>query len=331
MRIFRRELLERIPRPLLVRILAPYDAFFSDGGVSLSDLAATAFLEHPDAFARARRAGESPTVLGFSEFNAVSHRAARDASEACNAIEGGLRPWLVGRGRTGLIELHLTERGDVLHVEIEHGRPPATDDIVGDALERTQVTVTRTERAHFILDRAKSRLAVHAAHPAIKDLLRRLVGEHFYGDPDHFRRSGIYTLAPLGRDLDEALTYVDVPGIEGVALVGIIILLPAERITREAVGVPDLRASPREAELRSALAAGGVAEWCKLRVKLAGRKRVALVEIEPSKKKMPGTGEVARILDELLVARGFVALDERRIVIESEAPEEAAAESSGMV
>jgi hypothetical protein len=392
MRLFRRELLERIPRPLLVRILAPHDAFFAAAGISLSDLAATpqddrslvrrvdallhnpaitpppalidgivaidsiatasgqatlfalcpeltakrrgpedaaatAFLDYPDAFARARRGGESPNALPFSEYNAVSHRAARDATEACKALEDGFRPWLVARGRTPRIVIHATERGDVLHVEIEHGRPPATDDVVDDALELTQVTLTRTERAHFILDRAKSHLGVHAAHPSIKDLLRRLVGEHFYGDPDHFRRAGIYTLAPLSRNLDEALSFADVPGIEGVELVGIIVLTPAERIARDAVGVPDLRLSPRIGELRSALAEGGTAEWCKLRMKLAVRKRVAVVEIEPSKKKVPGTGEIARIIDELLVARGFVVLEERRIVIESEAVEDVAAES----
>jgi hypothetical protein len=383
MRIARRELLERIPRDLLVRILEPFSAFFSAAEISLPALAATlqedrtlvariygllhadesavppelrerllaldalatpagqaalfeacpalaarrlgpeataaaALLDDPDVFARTKRVSEAPLSLPMSEYNAVSHRAPHTISEAADALIAGFLPWLVDHGRTPKIVHHVTERGDEVHVEIQHGRLPATHDVVGVELDLKQVTAVHTERAHILLDRAKSLLAIHAAHPAIKDLLRRLVGEHFYGDAGHFRRSGVYTLDPLQRGLDAALSFADVPGIDGVALLSITVASADERVDRTALRVADLRTNGA-LELRAALAKGAIVEKCKLRVKLARGGRPLTLSLEPSKKKLPRVpADVALLIDEWLLARGYVATTERRIVIEPE-------------
>ena len=193
----------------------------------------------------------------------------------------------------------------------EHGRPPKADDVVGEALDITQVTLVRTERAIVVVDTAARRLSVHAGHAAIKELLRRLVGAHLFGNEAHFRKGGLYTLAPLANGLDDALASSDVPGLRAVTLVSITLTTSDERITREAIERVDLRKSRRARELYDALAEGATVEWCKLRLELEGHKQPVVVELAASRKKVPrAKADVERVLDEWLLARGFLVLPE---------------------
>ena len=192
------------------------------------------------------------------------------------------------------------------------------------------MTAVRAERAVILFDRAKARLSVHAAHAAIKELLRKLAGEHLFGDVAHFRKSGLYTLTPLADGLDAALAWDDVPGLKGVTLLGILVVGGGERVKREVLDKGDLRTMPFAHQLREMLAQGGVPEWMKVRLELEGHARPAVVELSPSKKKFPqASGDVEPVLDEWLLARGYMVLQERRVVIESEAPRAMGASEAG--
>jgi hypothetical protein len=284
------------------------------------DTAAMALLDHPEAFARVKRLGEGGAGLQFTDFDAVSDRAPDLRPAAIAAFKGGMLAWLVPHGRTELCNVNVCERAEEVYAEIEHGRPPVTDDIVSEALELKQRTDVRAERAIAIVDRATCRLSVHAGHAAIKELLRRLVGLYLFGNAGHFHRGGVYSLAPLAKDLDAALSVEGVPGLKGVTLLAITVLTGDERVTREAVKVKDLRESRRARELFEMLSDDGAVEWVKLRLAIEGRGRPLLLELSSSRKKVPRmSAEVERTVDEWLLARGFIVLASHRRVIEAEA------------
>ena len=121
--------------------------------------------------------------------------------------------------------------------------------------------------------------------------------------------------------MDAALAWSDVPGLKGVALIGILVVGGGERVKREVLEKGDLRAMPLAHQLQEMLNQGGVPEWMKVRLELEGHARPVVVELSPSKKKFPqASGDVEPVLDEWLLARGYMVLQERRVVIESEAP-----------
>ena len=300
-------------------------------GLGYEDTAMVVVLDHPEILPQARRVADAAGVA-FTDFDAASDRDPLLSSEALAALVAGFRVWLVRRGRKELCDLHLTESDDEVHLEIEHGRPPATDDIVGEELELTQVTVVRVERAILVFDRESCRLSVYAGHAAIKELLRRLVGEHLFGHADHFRRSGAYSLEPLASDLDAALAYEDVPGIKGAVLLGITVNGGDERVTRETIEKSELRKTRRARELYDVLADGGVVEWFKVRLELEGA-RAVVFELSSAKKKIGKVPEkIERLVDEWLIARGFLAAAPRRRSRHSDAsglsPSQAASQPS---
>jgi hypothetical protein len=282
------------------------------------DTAAVALLEHPDAFARAKVAAQSGSGLSVSDFDAVSIRSPRATTEACAGIKAGFRPWLEAHGRSRLVETHVTERGSETHLKIEHGRLPTTDDIVGESLDLTQMTLVRAERAHIILDHALGRVSIHAVHAAIKELLRRLVGEHFYGNPDHFRRGGTYTLDPLIRDLVGAAAPDAALGVTSVTLLGITVESPKMCTTREARTADDVRSPPYLQQLQDELSADGVVTWAKFRLVVAGSKRPIILKLSATTKTLTAAPEVEAIVDAWLVGAGFNVVPEHRRVIEAE-------------
>jgi hypothetical protein len=282
------------------------------------DTAAVALLEHPDAFARAKVPAQPGGGLSFSDFVAVSLREPRATADACAGIAASFRPWLGAHGRSLLAEVYPSERGSETHLEIEHGRLPATDDIVGESLERTQMTLVRTERAHVILDHTLGRVSIHAVHAAIKELLRRLVGEHFYGNPDHFRRGGTYTLDPLTRDLVGAAAPDAALGITSVTLLGLTVESPKMRTTREANTNDDVRTAPYLQQLQDELSTGGVVTWAKFRLVVTGAKRAVILKLSATTKSLTATPEVEAAVDAWLVASGFNVVPEHRRVIEAE-------------
>lgn len=377
-RAVRRELLDRIARPLLCELLAPYASYLLSNDLSLDDLSATrqtdrrlvhrlydllhagdprfpselraallaiapvataagqqaivglspelaarrlgpedlavtAFLRHPELFRAARRgAPEADGAEPFTDFLLAPSAAAPVPSlnrESLAALEADLSAWLDARGRSKLCRVHATDAEGELHLEIEHGRPPKSDDVVGDDLALTQQTVVTTQRAHVVFDREAARLSVHA-FPALKDALRRLVGAHLFGHAHVFTTAAVYTLAPLA-DPDAALATRDIPGLEAIELRAATVRFPRSRVTYESPGA-DLRDTERAAEMRDALRTGAV-EWAKLWVKVEGRARPTSIELSPSRKKYLRTApEVERVLHELLLARGMMLLPGRR-------------------
>ncbi len=116
------------------------------------------------------------------------------------------------------------------------------------------------------------------------------------------------------RGLDDALAYDDIPGLEGVVLVGLKILTGKHRETHESLDGEDLRAGPRASAVVEAVAGGGTPTWLKVRVTVHGTARLlALTAGQKTLASVPD--EVERVLDEWLTARGYLVVRERRRVI----------------
>jgi hypothetical protein len=65
-------------------------------------------------------------------------------------------------------------------------------------------TDVNTERASAEIDRETGRLALHAPHAAIKDVIRKALGRALAGSEAHFTAARVYDLSPF-RKLEEAL------------------------------------------------------------------------------------------------------------------------------
>lgn len=217
----------------------------------------------------------------------------------------------------------MRERADATYLEIVHGkRAIARDFIRPDGL--TQSNDAITERAHARVCKRTGRLSIRAAHASLKDLFRRVLGEIAFGDPDHWRADGTYTLAPFA-NLDEALRHDDVPGLKGVRLHEIV--LGAEEGSGGGFWFPrhEVRASVWAAFLPMVLAVGAVVEIrLSLLLEVGGGTLVELVVKNGHNRARyeREDPDIERLVREWLLARGIMRLpgERARAPVASAAP-----------
>jgi hypothetical protein len=173
------------------------------------DLALTAILDHPELALRAHALlpTESPdTIDGFTEYDPADSRALRFGQAERIALETLVGIDLDALGRTDYCAVHVTRESKRLLLEFEYCRRAKTRaklDLAARAVAPS--TDVNTERAYAEMDRANGRLALHAPHPAMKEILRKAIGKVTTGNPDHFTAARVYDLSPF-RDLPSALT-----------------------------------------------------------------------------------------------------------------------------
>ncbi len=193
------------------------------GTLGDEDLAATAILDAPEIAEDARVACSGThadaAMRGVTELDPKEPRPfpADDAFRAPFVTLFGAR--MKARDRKDLCDLHRRETRDAIYLEIAHGRPPAVRDFVrGDStLTIEQSTDVVTERARVRICKKTWRASLKASHAAIKEVLRRTLGEVAHADPDHWRADGAYSLAPFS-DLASALKSEGVPDLQRVEL-----------------------------------------------------------------------------------------------------------------
>jgi hypothetical protein len=248
------------------------------GTLGPADYAATAWLDHPELFVLARVRVSAATVRTFAEYEAIDDRQLELSPERLAAVEAELAPWLASKNRTGFVRVVTLDGEDRVTFEIQHGRPPADRDIIDPkALSVRAVTDVTAQRTLAVATRATGKLAVHG-HPGIREVVRRALGQAFFGSPDHYRAEGTLDLAPLF-DPDAALACI--PGIAAIELRSVTVRAPGEggRATYDGEG-GDVRASDFADEVRRALARCIVLK-ARIDVKLEGRDAFAQVDLGP--------------------------------------------------
>ena len=173
------------------------------------DLALAAILDHPalarDAHALLPSEPGDP-IDGFTEYDPAEPRPLRFGSEERASLESLFNDELELRGRARYCSVQVTREPKRLALEIEYCRRPKTRDrLEVDSLAVAPATDTNTERAYAEIDRPTGRLALHAPHPAMKEILRKLLGTVLTGSAAHFTAARVYDLSPF-RDLETALT-----------------------------------------------------------------------------------------------------------------------------
>lgn len=230
--------------------------------------------------------------------------AAAPMLSACQlrALEEDLndRLEMLRRGRGCRIAYYDVEDG--MWLVIRHGQ-----------LCRREATVTEhgsslvyyRPEVHDLLryDRLSGDLAISAETRAIGRLYREKVGEHLFGDPNHFPRSGKFTLEPLCRDGERSLVCSDVPGIEWIKL----------RELQIAWGGPDGEVeSHRASDLFAAyrrrcevLPAEGIAQ-ASFAVQFSDARVPRMVSIRPANVASYARDSDAVVVERWLRQRGFV-------------------------
>jgi hypothetical protein len=172
------------------------------------DLALTAILELPELALEAQsllpsEAGDG--IDGFTEYDPASPYSFEfdDAKRA--TFESLCGDELEARDRTRYCFVYVTRESKRLALEIEYCRRPKTRDKLDvETLAVAPATDVNAERAFAEIDAETGRLALHAPHAAIKDVIRKALGRVLAGSEAHFTAARVYDLSPF-RKLDEAL------------------------------------------------------------------------------------------------------------------------------
>ncbi len=161
------------------------------------DLALVMLLDHPELAVEARREADADEVQSFTEYELARPVALRFEDEHRAALAATMGPAFEARGRTPLCEIFTRREGDVVSLEIVHGRRPKTFDKVDPkSLELDQSTDIHPERAFAELDLKGGTVAIHAPRGS-KDLLRESLGVVLGADPALLRPARVYDLSPF--------------------------------------------------------------------------------------------------------------------------------------
>ena len=189
-------------------------------GLTPVDLALVARLDRQDEYRAARVRVECAGVTRYAEYEprAVARFIAyRDAARVESA-KRALGAWFETRNRTAYCDVFVVESADEVMFEVTHGEPPRAHGLLDDKLARRVERLVVTRRDHLIVRRKTGRLQVHARYGNEKETYRRVVGEAFHNDANHYSPAAHLNLAALATHPARALSPEGVPGLEAVHL-----------------------------------------------------------------------------------------------------------------
>jgi hypothetical protein len=296
-------------------LLARDAARVLDRDLGAEDCAATAHLEHRALFdtARPQTAGQAQTK-SFASFQSSSPRALPDDPTCRATFVGAMSGELESRGRTSYFKMHEWSAGSERHMELVYGRLASARDLIGKTNGgaahdvTSQVTDRTTERAHCVFHEDTLRFDV-AGYDWMKELVRRVFGESYFGSASHFEGDETITLAPLA-DLGAALSVDGIPGLKKAELQEVWIDLVGDGAGWVAVGARGdcMKGASAGFALR-ALSEGKPVEATFL-LSLASRTRPIKVKIAAPRRVDfdRRDARVVQIVRDWVVARGFMSL-----------------------
>jgi len=377
-----RELLERMRRDVLTRVLAPYRAFLDANGVALDALAATpqddlsrvsalyavlasdaapppaplletmaalaavasdagherlrmldkqrmlpqerlghetlaaiAMLDFPGLFGEVKLVAKRPGTTALVEFPAKAHKGLPVDPARWSALGRAMASLFAERGRPDHCEPLVTRGARETVIDFVFGRLPQTTERLTESNLRTQSTDVWTQRTQAFFEHATGNLHV-AGYEFVREGIRRLMGEHLFGDADHFQRCDLYSLDALCEDLARALAPDVERGVLGIELREIALRRADGVLSTYAHGTCLMRSSVT-GEIEEAFRAGAKAEHVKLAVRLVDRKRSVRVEITPPRRLDVPRGDeaVLGLVRDVLVRRRLLREAPRTSVV----------------
>jgi hypothetical protein len=303
-----------------------------DEELGAEDCAAIARLDHRPLFdsVRPQASGQSQT-RSFASFQPSSPRPLPSDRAHAAAFAKQMSAELASRGRSDYFKVHEWRTGAERHMELVYGRLATARDLLGKTEAReqgarhavtAQVTDRTTERAHAVFHDDTHRLEV-SGPDWMKELVRRVFGEAWFGSPAHFAGDDAISLAPLA-DIAAALSAEGVPGLKKVELQELWIDLDGKS-SWVAVGAGPhgncMVGATAQYAVR-ALGDGAPAE-ATFALFLAGRTRPVKLKIKAPRLEFERRDpRVVRIVRDWLVARGFLRLLGGELDVAGEAVEE---------
>jgi len=243
------------------------------------DMALVVLLDHPELAGEARREADAEEVQRFMECEPKEPRALVFGADQARAFADALGKELALRDRTKTCETHHRRAGDVVTLEILHGRRPKTfDKIDTKTLEIDAQTDTHGERAYVEIDLASGRVAIHAAR-GVKELICEVLGVVLAGDARFFRPARVYDLSPFA-NLPAALSTEDAsPRLTRVELHAIHVLSGAGTLMSYARARRDLLGDEGAKDALFAALRSGRPVAVKLYLFIEGRKSGVRLEL----------------------------------------------------
>lgn len=286
-----------------------------DHELGSEDCAVLARLDHPALFetVRPQSAGQSQT-RSFASYRSAAPAPLVEDPHRRATFERRMTEELMARGRSSYFCVHESRSGAERHLELVYGRLAATRDLIGKVATGShdltaQVTDRSTERAHAVFHDDTLRLDV-AGQEWMKELVRGVFGEAYFGSAEHFRGAESITLSPL-EDLATALSIDGVAGLKAVQILEVWVELGGPRGAWVGVGARNdcLNSAAAGHALRAL--ADGVPVEAAFHLYLIGRARPVKLVIAVAKGRLEydrRDPHVARVVRDWVIARGYMSV-----------------------
>jgi len=163
------------------------------------------FLTRPRSFEYAVGSGEPPVSVTVPDADALA------------VMEKALDEYFDKKKRGRHSRVFVYPKEDGIWFLVRHGEPMDRRGVIKDG--ESEAVFFRPEKYDVVVyDQALDELRVNARNKGEKELYRKQIGQHMFGDEGYFADAARYTLDPLIEDGVDALVCSDVPGLEYVLL-----------------------------------------------------------------------------------------------------------------
>lgn len=161
------------------------------------DLAFRTYLDHPEVFQAGFRATATRSAERQLEYVARNDAHMNTGSASlCEELQSKLSEWFQGRQRSGFCEIDIIEDHDEVQLHIIHGQTRRSRGIIKNG-ERRQWHFRPDQHDLAVYNRQTRRLCLQARYPSEIEQYRRLVGQIFFDDEEHFQCEEIFSVAPI--------------------------------------------------------------------------------------------------------------------------------------
>lgn len=281
-----------------------------DGDVTTPDLATRIYLHDPQVLERKEREQLFERRKTFESYRAADPEVAIAINELpsdLSPLEADLDQFFESKKRgIGCRIIRKDSPGEVRFL-VQHGQTCKREPSRKGA--QSTCTFFRPEKTDvIILDLLHNEMRINASSVPDRRQYRASFGRHLFGDENRFVFAEKYTLAPLQRDGELALTCRDIDGIETVRLREVEYAWEGAFDHVETHRAEDLfkalaliqRDMEKQAHISRAI----------FKIKLTGEKRPRTVTIRTGNKSGYNRGEEATMIEDWLRARGFVLTEE---------------------
>jgi hypothetical protein len=274
--------------------------------VNPAELVFKMYLENRALFEETRARIVSSEARGFVDFPAKDARPLKSnmSDTKQSSIANKVGDWCASRNRTPFCQIIFTDNDPELVFLLIHGRPPTTHGVI-EADHRSQISYTQESQDLVILNKQTRTLSVHAQYSEEQDFYRRVFGQAFFDDEDHFTAAPVYFGSPLVEDRSAALSPHGVPGLRKVRLRELGVTYKTRRQRRVRLVDSDL-APLLDGPEGDDLLIGSEIRYFKLALEISLLTRSLVVEVMPPNRLEHDRRIASNMVNEFLIARGFM-------------------------